>query len=256
MKKVLCLILASALSFSCLMIRAFADTEVTKDGMTAHVSDVFTVFTSENIDSKAGQAEALSEDFERLKQKLNSDYLFYAVTENLGWTVFMTSAVTEVSSNILNLAEFSDEQLAEQALIGNISEQTSELKQIRKGAALFYRLTFQKDAQKGNSDSRIIYLTVINGRIYTLTLIEKSEQLSQNAADTAEYIFNSLEYTVETEKQRVAEKKRSAVNWMIIVCVPLAAVGVFFIVRSIKRDFDAAKQEEDLQRNIRKKPRR
>ena len=34
-----------------------------------------------------------------------------------------------------------------------------------------------------------MYISVINGRIYTLTLIEDASSLSTNAADTADYIF-------------------------------------------------------------------
>ena len=168
----------------------------------------------------------------------------------------MTSSVTDVSSEIVNLAEFSDGALAESALIGGVKDRAADIKEIRKDAALFYRLTFEKDEQKGNADSRVMYISVINGRIYTLTLIEDASSLSTNAADTADYIFSNLEYTVETERQRVAEKKRSFATWAIVVCIPLAVVGGFFIVRSMKRDFEAAKREENLKKNMRKKPRR
>ena len=244
MKKFLsfCLAVLCILSFC---LSALADTEVTKDGMTVHLADIFTVFTAENLESKSVRAAELSEDTETLRKKLESDYLFYAVAENLGWTVFMTSSVTDVSSEIVNLAEFSDGALAESALIGGVKDRAADIKEIRKDAALFYRLTFEKDEQK-----------VINGRIYTLTLIEDASSLSTNAADTADYIFSNLEYTVETERQRVAEKKRSFATWAIVVCIPLAAVGGFFIVRSMKRDFEAAKREENLKKNMRKKPRR
>ena len=255
MKKILsfCLAVLCILSFC---LSALADTEVTKDGMTVHLADIFTVFTAENLESKSVRAAELSEDTETLRKKLESDYLFYAVAENLGWTVFMTSSVTDVSSEIVNLAEFSDGALAESALIGGVKDRAADIKEIRNDAALFYRLTFEKDEQKGNADSRVMYISVINGRIYTLTLIEDASSLSTNAADTADYIFSNLEYTVETERQRVAEKKRSFATWAIVVCIPLAAVGGFFIVRSMKRDFEAAKREENLKKNMRKKPRR
>ena len=96
--------------------------------------------------------------------------------------------------------------LPKSALIGGVKDRAADIKEIRKDAALFYRLTFEKDEQKGNADSRVMYISVINGRIYTLTLIEDASSLSTNAADTADYIFSNLEYTVETERQRVAEK--------------------------------------------------
>ena len=49
----------------------------------------------------------------------------------------MTSSVTDVSSEIVNLAEFSDGALAESALIGGVKDRAADIKEIRKDAALF-----------------------------------------------------------------------------------------------------------------------
>lgn len=295
MKKLFCAILALCLS-SALVLSAFAETVVTAGGITVRFSDVFTVFTKDNIEDKADRAAELSEDFSELKGKLSKDYLFYAVAPDMGWTVFMTAGETDISRAIVDLADFSDEQTAEQALIGSIKSRASEVKEIRKGAALFYRLTFLKgkdaedtggsgedstvysapaastvqstdsqitDGQStdsmgtvDNTDNRIMYVTVMNSKVYTLVFIEQSAELSKNASDSAEYIFNSLEYTVDSEAARVKEHKKTTFNILLAVCSPLAAVAVFFIIRSIKRDVERAKQEQNLRKNMRKKPRR
>lgn len=295
MKKLFCAIFAICLS-AVLALSALAETVVTVDGITAHFSDVFTVFTKDNIESKADRAAELSENLSELEAKLSKDYLFYAVAPQMGWTAFMTAGETDISRAIVDLADFSDEQTAEQALIGSIKSRASEVKEIRKGAALFYRLTFLKgkdaedtggsgedstvysapaastvqstdsqitDGQStdsigtvDNADNRIMYITVMNGKVYTLVFIEQSAELSKNAADSADYIFSSLEYTVDSETARVKDHKKRTFNILLAVCAPLAAVAVFFIVRSIKKDIERAKQEQSLRNNMRKKPRR
>ena len=290
MKKLFCAIFAICLS-AVLALSALAETVVTVDGITAHFSDVFTVFTKDNIESKADRAAELSENLSELEAKLSKDYLFYAVAPQMGWTAFMTAGETDISRAIVDLADFSDEQTAEQALIGSIKSRASEVKEIRKGAALFYRLTFLKgkDAEDtgssgedstvystpaastvqstdsqitdgigtvDNADNRIMYITVMNGKVYTLVFIEQSAELSKNAADSADYIFSSLEYTVDSETARVKDHKKRTFNILLAVCAPLAAVAVFFIVRSIKKDIERAKQEQSLRNNMRKKPRR
>lgn len=290
MKKLFCAIFALCLS-AVLALSALAETVVTVDGITAHFSDVFTVFTKDNIESKADRAAELSENLSELEAKLSKDYLFYAVAPQMGWTAFMTAGETDISRAIVDLADFSDEQTAEQALIGSIKSRASEVKEIRKGAALFYRLTFLKgkDAEDtgssgedstvystpaastvqstdsqitdgigtvDNADNRIMYITVMNGKVYTLVFIEQSAELSKNAADSADYIFSSLEYTVDSETARVKDHKKRTFNILLAVCAPLAAVAVFFIVRSIKKDVERAKQEQSLRNNMRKKPRR
>lgn len=295
MKKLFCAIFALCLS-AVLALSAFAETVVTVDGITAHFSDVFTVFTKDNIESKADRAAELSENLSELEAKLSKDYLFYAVAPQMGWTAFMTAGETDISRAIVDLADFSDEQTAEQALIGSIKSRASEVKEIRKGAALFFRLTFLKgkdaedtggsgedstvysapaastvqstdsqitDGQStdsmgtvDNADNRIMYITVMNGKVYTLVFIEQSAELSKNAADSADYIFSSLEYTVDSETVRVKDHKKRTFNILLAVCAPLAAVAVFFIVRSIKKDIERAKQEQSLRNNMRKKPRR
>lgn len=295
MKKLFCAIFALCLS-AVLALSALAETVVTVDGITAHFSDVFTVFTKDNIESKADRAAELSENLSELEAKLSKDYLFYAVAPQMGWTAFMTAGETDISRAIVDLADFSDEQTAEQALIGSIKSRASEVKEIRKGAALFYRLTFlkRKDAEDtgssgedstvysapaastvrstdsqitdgqsadsmgtvDNIDNRIMYITVMNGKVYTLVFIEQSAELSKNAADSADYIFSSLEYTVDSETVRVKDHKKRTFNILLAVCAPLAAVAVFFIVRSIKKDIERAKQEQSLRNNMRKKPRR
>lgn len=321
MKKLFCAILALCLS-PALVLSAFAETVVTAGGITARFSDVFTVFTKDNIEDKADRAAELSEDFSELKGKLSKDYLFYAVAPDMGWTVFMTAGETDVSKAIVDLADYSDGQTAEQALIGGIKDRASEVKEIRKGAALFLKLTFKKEQDAGGAngqigsgvqsgtadggntgsisggtpgssadgtsgsgtgdqsaasqgaasqiagtagaslstaagtDNRIMYVTVMNSKVYTLVFIEQSAELSKNASDSAEYIFNSLEYTVDSEVARVKEHKKTTFNILLAVCAPLAAVAVFFIIRSIKRDVERAKQEQNLRKNMRKKPRR
>lgn len=295
MKKLFCAIFALCLS-AVLALSALAETVATVDGITAHFSDVFTVFTKDNIESKADRAAELSENLSELEAKLSKDYLFYAVAPQMGWTAFMTAGETDISRAIVDLADFSDEQTAEQALIGSIKSRASEVKEIRKGAALFYRLTFLKgkdaedtggsgedstvysapaastvqstdsqitDGQStdsmgtvDNADNRIMYITVMNGKVYTLVFIEQSAELSKNAADSADYIFSSLEYTVDSETVRVKDHKKRTFNILLAVCAPLAAVAVFFIVRSIKKDIERAKQEQSLRNNMRKKPRR
>lgn len=285
MKKLFCAIFALCLS-AVLALSALAETVVTVDGITAHFSDVFTVFTKDNIESKADRAAELSENLSELEAKLSKDYLFYAVAPQMGWTAFMTAGETDISKAIVDLADFSDEQTAEQALIGSIKSRASEVKEIRRGAALFYRLIFLKgkDAEDtggsgedstvystpaastvqstdsigavDNTDNRIMYITVMNGKVYTLVFIEQSAELSKNAADSADYIFSSLEYTVDSETARVKDHKKRTFNILLAVCAPLAAVAVFFIVRSIKKDIERAKQEQSLRNNMRKKPRR
>lgn len=321
MKKLFCAILALCLS-SALVLSAFAETVVAAGGITVRFSDVFTVFTKDNVEDKADRAAELSEDFSELKGKLSKDYLFYAVAPDMGWTVFMTAGETDVSKAIVDLADYSDGQTAEQALIGGIKDRASEVKEIRKGAALFLKLTFKKEQDAGGAngqigsggqngtadggntgsisggtpgssadgtsgsgtgdqsaasqgaasqsagtagtslstaagtDNRIMYVTVMNSKVYTLVFIEQSAELSKNASDSAEYIFNSLEYTVDSEVARVKEHKKTTFNILLAVCSPLAAVAVFFIIRSIKRDVERAKQEQNLRKNMRKKPRR
>lgn len=321
MKKLFCAIFALCLSLA-LVLSAFAETVVAAGGITVRFSDVFTVFTKDNIEDKADRAAELSEDFSELKGKLSKDYLFYAVAPDMGWTVFMTAGETDVSKAIVDLADYSDGQTAEQALIGGIKDRASEVKEIRKGAALFLKLTFKKEQDAGGAngqigsggqsgtadggntgsisggtpgssadgtsgsgtgdqsaasqgaasqsagtagtslstvagtDNRIMYVTVMNSKVYTLVFIEQSAELSKNASDSAEYIFNSLEYTVDSEVARVKEHKKTTFNILLAVCSPLAAVAVFFIIRSIKRDVERAKQEQNLRKNMRKKPRR
>ncbi len=321
MKKLFCAILAICLSLA-LVLSAFAETVVAAGGITVRFSDVFTVFTKDNVEDKADRAAELSEDFSELKGKLSKDYLFYAVAPDMGWTVFMTAGETDVSKAIVDLADYSDGQTAEQALIGGIKDRASEVKEIRKGAALFLKLTFKKEQDAGGAngqigsggqsgtadggntgsisggtpgssadgtsgsgtgdqsaasqgaasqsagtagsslstaagtDNRIMYVTVMNSKVYTLVFIEQSAELSKNASDSAEYIFNSLEYTVDSEVARVKEHKKTTFNILLAVCSPLAAVAVFFIIRSIKRDVERAKQEQNLRKNMRKKPRR
>ena len=58
-------------------LSALADTEVTKDGMTVHLADIFTVFTAENLESKSVRAAELSEDTETLRKKSLSRTIFF-----------------------------------------------------------------------------------------------------------------------------------------------------------------------------------
>lgn len=75
------------------------------------------------------------------------------------------------------------------------------------------------------TDNRIMYVTVMNGKVYTLVFIEQSAELSKNASDSAEYIFNSLEYTVDSEVARVKEHKKTTFNILLAVCSPLGRSG-------------------------------
>ena len=61
---------------------------------------------------------------------------------------------------------------------------------------------------------------------------------------------------MKSRKIQLNEKTKDFLQSMCFLSPSLLGVAVFFIVRSIKKDIERAKQEQSLRNNMRKKPRR
>ncbi len=247
-------VLVSCLSAFQILVSA---TVVTKDGISVSISDVFTVFTEDNLDSNSSKLEAIGETKSGMETKFKQDgYLFYAVSEKMNSTVFLRCEENKVSEAVVDLINYSDKETAKRLLIGSGIDKASEVKEIERNGALFYRLMFTPESNPELSDSRIMYITVINGRSYTLCLIEKADTLSSNSSSACTSIFESMDYTVESEACRIQERKDRVISVAFSIAIPVAVIIAGIIIWSLIRDFRAKHLEEDRRRNSRRKPRR
>lgn len=231
--------------------------EITKEGISASFSDVFYVFTDDSVDSMQTELAEIGETAQSMRTRLSeSGYLFYAVSPALKSTVFLSCTQNDVSRSIGDLINYSDQDAAKKLLIGSSLDTAYEVRELEKDGALFYRVVCTADLDPGLSDSRVFYITVMNGSAYTLCLIEKASSLSGNAVSAFDSIFASLRYTVESQARRVQEHKDKVTRTLFYIMIPIAVLIVGYLGWSLAGDFRMKRLEEDRKRNIRKRPRR
>ena len=139
-----------------------------------------------------------------------------------------------------------------QSEIRYLNPPTVEVKELEQRGALFYRVDFGVQEQVG----RIAYITVLNGKCYTLCLVDNAGNLNQNMNALIDTVFSTWEYTIDAETQKIQEFRDTVTTVFYWISLPIALVICGLIIRYMILDLRQKEQQRKRKENTPKKPRR
>lgn len=239
----------------CFSLSCFAAQEVTltSEGMTLQIPDDFTVIQGENVENMASALRPYQTTVTETAVKLEQEnYLFLGISSSMQCTLFLSRQEDRVSRSVGDLITYPDQDTARGLLLGRNLPDTMQVRELERNGALFYRVDF------GVTDGigRIAYMTVMNGKCYTLCVVDNSGSLSDNTNALLDTVFEQWEYTVDAETSRIGAFREKLTTVFFWICLPLALIAAAYIIRLLIRDFTQKHLEEDRQKNLPKKPRR
>ena len=167
-------------------------------------------------------------------------------------TLFLTAHEDAVSHTIGDLITYPDQETAKGLLLGKVLPEGATLRELEHNGALFYRVDFGVQEQIG----RIAYFTVINGRSYSLGVVDNSGDLSSNTNALIDTVFDNWEYTIKAEQQRIRSFREQVTSSVYLVCQILAVIALGVVIWLAIRNLRRKQMNADLQKNLPKRPRR
>ena len=237
----------------CLPASAAREIVLEADGMTLQVPSDFTVITPQNVRQMGDllQEYGTTVTATDLRMREGND-LFIAVSSAMRCTLFFSRQETAVSASIGDLISVKDPEAARRLLLGDTEKTAEKIQELEKDGALFYRV----DCGVHDGVGRLIYITVINGVCYTLSVVDNAGTLSDNINAMLDTVFRTWQFTVTADARQAVQVRERVLTVAFWICLPAAPVALFFLIRSLIRDFRRKDQEEKRRRNIPKRPRR
>ena len=104
--------------------------------------------------------------------------------------------------------------------------------------------------------AHIYYITLFNGRYYTLCFTDQAGVLTENDHSQIDYVFNSLQYTIEETALKEEITRENVLMSVIIVIIALAIVIIVWIIISLRSELHRRKLDSDWRSKSRPRPRR
>ncbi|MBR4868002.1 MAG: hypothetical protein IKU10_02500 [Clostridia bacterium] len=255
MKKRILFLLFAVLLTALFTFPVYAAQTVTlpDDNMTLQVPDDFTILQRETLPEMKGLLAEYGTSLTETDVKLKSgNYRFYAVSNLMRCTLFLSGQTDSVSRSIGDLITYPDPETAKSLLLGKNLPKNAVVKELEHNGALFYRVDFGVTEGIG----RIAYFTVINNTAYTLCVVDNNGTISPNTNALIDTTFNSWEYTIEAEQQRIQSFRENVTSAVYLICQIVAIIGLVFLIRMAIRSVQKHRMEKDRQKNLPKRPRR
>ncbi len=221
--------------------------------MSLYLSDDFTVVTAENATSHKETLEAFDTTVTRTQIKIQKEnYLVLGISKSMNCTVFLSCVNDRVSASIGDLITYENKDIAKNLLLGSSLPEGMEVKELEQRGALFYRVNFGVQEKVG----RIAYVTVINGKCYTLCLVDNSGNLNDNMNALIDTVFENWQYTIDAEAEKIQEFRNTVTTVFYWISLPIGIGICVLILRYMIRDVRQKEQERKRKENTPKKPRR
>ncbi len=255
MKKLVTLTAAVVLFCLVFSLPVYATQKITLAGhdMSLSLSDDFTVITAENVATHKETLHAFDTTVTQTQIKLEQEnYLLLGISKSMNCTVFLSCVEDRVSASIEDLITYQNGETAKELLLGSSLPAEMEVRELEQRGALFYRVNF--GVQKGVG--RIAYITVMNGKCYTLCLVDTAGNLNENMNALIDTVFGNWEYTIHAEAQKIQEFRDTVTTVFYWISLPIGIVVCGLIVRYMILDVRQKEQERKRKENTPKKPRR
>lgn len=255
MRKVLWKITAVLLFCLMLTTPVYATQKITlsQHKMALYLSDDFTVVTAQNAASHKETLEAFDTTVTQTQIKIEKEnYLILGISQSMHCTVFLSCVEDRVSASIGDLITYENGETAKQLLLGSSLPKEMEVREWEQRGALFYRVNF--GVQKGVG--RIAYITVMNGKCYTLCLVDNVGTLNDNMNALIDTVFETWEYTIDAEAEKIQEFRDTVTTVFYWITLPIGIAVCGLIVRYMIRDVRQKEQQRKRKENTPKKPRR
>lgn len=253
-RSLICLVMAVVLaSVTCLPCFATHELSLPEHSMTVQVPDQFTLIHKNNL---AGQGDLLAEFGTTVTDTdlkfTQEGYLFLAISPSMRCTMFMSYGVSDVSATIGDLISYRDLPTARRLLLGDTMPETAVVKEIEQNGALFYRVDFGET----EGAKRIAYFTVMNGKSYTLCMVDNNKEPSKNASEALDFTFENWQYTILAEAQKIDAFEDKVIRVIGWIAIPVLLIAAVYVLRLIVRDLQKRRLEENRRNIMPKKPRR
>lgn len=256
MKRKLTLLICCTFLFSllfCLPAHAAQKITVGDGDMALYLPNDFTVLTQEN----AANHEALLKEYNTTvtatQLKIEKEqYTFLAISPTMECTVYLSARMDSVSATVGDLITYEQKDLAKGLLLGKTLPENAKVQELEQRGALFYRVDFGMEKGIG----RILYVTVMNGTLYTLGLTDNSGTENKNTPAMFDEIFKTWEYTIHAEAEKVDAFKAKLNTVLFWVFVPIGLVVLGFMLKRMITELKEKEAIRKRQKNIPKKPRR
>ena len=247
----ICLLLTA--SVFCLPALAAQTISLADDDMSLQLPDDFIIVRRDNLSHMEDLLRSYGATVTETDAKLQSgNYRFIAVSNSMRCTLFLTAHEDAVSHTIGDLITYPDQVTAKGLLLGKVLPEGATLRELEHNGALFYRVDFGVQEQIG----RIAYFTVINGRSYSLGVVDNSGDLSSNTNALIDTVFDNWEYTIKAEQQRIRSFREQVTSSVYLVCQILAVIALGVVIWLAIRNLRRKQMNADLQKNLPKRPRR
>ena len=249
--------LAASLLLFCLVftLPASATQKITlnRHDMALYLPDDFTIVTGETVAQHKETLEAFDTTVTQTQIKLEKEnYLMLSISQSMNCTLFLSCVEDRVSASIVDLITYENGDTAKKLLLGSSLPQTMEVKELEQRGALFYRVDFGIKEKVG----RIAYITVMNGKCYTLCLVDNAGSLNDNMNALIDTVFKNWEYTIHAEAEKIQEFRDTVTTVFYWISLPIGIGVCVLIIRYMIRDVRQKEQERKRKENTPKKPRR
>ncbi len=244
------LLLCQVFTIPCLAAQSIP---LPSENMTLQLPDDFKVITKENLTQNQAFLEEYNVPFTETDVKFKEqNYLLLGLSQTMRCTLFLSKQTDSVSATIGDLISYDNPDLAKQLLLGESLPEQAVVKEIERNGALFYRVDFGVIETVG----RIAYITVMNGTIYTLCVVDNSGTLTANTNAALDFTFERWDYVIHAEAGKIRAFQEQIITVIGWICIPLlVALGAFITVK-IVREVRQRQMEQDRRRITPKKPRR
>ncbi|MBR3844609.1 MAG: hypothetical protein IKM39_03785 [Clostridia bacterium] len=248
----ICWVITLCLLFT---LPAMATQKITlsEESMSLYLPDDFTILTEETIENYKELLTSYDTTVTETQIKLTQEnYLVLSISQTMHCTLFLSAVEDSVSATIGDLITYSDQATARQLILGKNPPETMEIRELEQRGALFYRVNFGVENKVG----RIAYITVLNGKCYTLCLVDNSGSLNDNMNALIDTAFENWDYTVYAETLKIQEFRDTITTIFYWICMPIGLIIGGIIIRMLIKDIRARRQNRQRMENTPKKPRR
>ena len=105
-------------------------------------------------------------------------------------------------------------------------------------------------------EAKIFYITLLNGKYYTLCFTDKAGMLDDNAHNQIDYVFETMQFEVSGLALQQQATRQRVTMVVTVVGIVLALAAIVWLVWSIRSELSRRKMENDWKRKSRKRPRR
>lgn len=245
MKKVFIKILSAVVSVAAVMlftVNAAAEGEkisLKEHFLTIELSDAYTVLDSSNVSKNEEVVEKFGYTVSSFKNYLQqNNILFFGVDSN-GTQCFLKCWQTDFSKEITDLSVLDDETLKSVATqIITISE--AAYKTATVNGMRFFEVS-ATDTDSGGNFYSVQYITIRNGKIYSLNFAFPGTESKENKAAAWETVTTlKIEDKARSSPWDMASVFELVLIWAIII---VAVAGAVVIIISFVRDIKARKNE-------------